>query len=85
MIKKRVSICGKKYTIEVPEGYERIFRGAIKNGDIFYVPGKPEGTVFRYINISPTSVEKDGWECVFRKVETKPKPIVARVIILVIL
>jgi hypothetical protein len=67
MIKMRVSICGKKQTIEVPEGYTRIFKGQIKIGDIFYAPGESRGTFFRYVSTAPTSVE-DGWECVFRKI-----------------
>ena len=72
MIKKRVSICGRKQTIEVPEDYKRIFKGPIKLGDLFYVPEKVTGSLIKSEDGLMSCVE-DGWECVFRKNEDIPE------------
>jgi hypothetical protein len=82
-MKKRVSICGKKVTIEVPEGYERVFKGPVKNGDLWYnkdLIGLELAHAVEY----PTNIE-DGWECIFRKIEDLPEPTIDLVIILVVL
>ncbi len=83
MIKKRVSICGVKHTVEVPEGYKRVFKGRIFNGDLWFNQ-KGERTVL--CNDSFVSNIEDGWECIFRKIEDlpAPEPKMDAVIILVI-
>lgn len=77
MTKKRVSICGVKMTVEVPEGYKRVLRGPIVNGDFaiyFGKDGELQKGIIKFAEQHPSKVE-DGWECVFRKVE----PVVAEV------
>lgn len=83
MKKMRVSICGKKHTIEVPEGYKRVFKGRIFNGDLWF-DANGDRTVLAHAEHA-SNIE-DGWECIFRKIEDlpEPEPKIDVVIILVI-
>lgn len=89
MTKKRVSICGVRMMIDVPEGYERVLRGPLMNGDyVMYIDKDADlkRGIIRQADQYPSNIE-DGWECVFRKVEEIPEPqeeIIDLVIILVI-
>jgi hypothetical protein len=64
MIKKRVSICGVKRTIEIPNGYSRVYKGQIKKGDRWWWK---DGLFGGIITVESLSHVEDGWECIFRK------------------
>jgi hypothetical protein len=75
MYKKRVSIGGKKITIDFPVGYERVKKGLVLRGDLVFIPDnyvKMDRGWFQNVpNRAINDSSVNDYFCIIRKISNK--------------